>query len=94
MGLSLHSKMHQCVTLFPVLFLQSLYVPLNSKNFSIFLYHIAMLQMTSHVCITEVPGVEGMTTYPQLLFVLLHLLLVYLGTHFHPSAHKNFFPCS
>ena len=27
MGLSLHSKMHQCLTLFPVLFLQSLYVP-------------------------------------------------------------------
>ena len=25
MGLSLHSKMHQCLTLFPVLFLQSLY---------------------------------------------------------------------
>ena len=33
MGLSLHSKMHQCLTLFPVLFLQSLYVPLNSVNF-------------------------------------------------------------
>ena len=36
-GLSLHSKMHQCLTLFPVLFLQSLYVPLNSENFSIYL---------------------------------------------------------
>ena len=35
MGLSLHSKMHQCLTLFPVLFLQSLCVPLNSENFSI-----------------------------------------------------------
>ena len=38
-GFSLHSKMHQCLTLFPVLFLQSLYiyVPLNSENFSIYL---------------------------------------------------------
>ena len=37
MGLSLHSKMHQCLTLFPVLFLQSLYVPFYSDNFSIYL---------------------------------------------------------
>ena len=37
-----HSKMHQCLTLFPVLFLQSLYIYIymslfNSENFSIYL---------------------------------------------------------
>ena len=32
-GLSLHSKMHQCLTLFPVLFLQSLYICPSFREF-------------------------------------------------------------
>ena len=51
MDLSLHSKI---LTLFPVLFLQSLYVPFNSENVTIYLYNVGQRILHLAICIVNI----------------------------------------